>query len=188
MSIGFVLYVIALGLIITLGVGAMSAAPWVPSRREDRELLAGAVSLRSGALVYDLGCGDGTLLFAIQEKNPGIRGVGYDIALPPLLIGWVRIALARGRRKGISLRWGDLFGVSVRDADAVYVYLMPRAQARVLTKLAREVRDDAYVVCEGWPLPGVTPERKLGAPGAMPAYVYRGAALRVAIDKTKTPA
>jgi SAM-dependent methyltransferase len=192
MSAGIIIYLFVLALFITLGYGAWSAAPWVPSLKADRELLAGAVPLHAGARVYDLGCGDGTLLFAILGKTPGVIGIGYDIALPPLFIGWARIALACGKDRSISLRWGDLFRVSTQDADAVFVYLLPRAQERIRDKLAREVRDDAYVICEGWPLPGIVPERKLTAPGAMPAYVYTGAALRLADTryasmKEKTP-
>lgn len=179
MNIWIVIAIAAYALFCTLGLGALSAAPWVPTKRRERDAVAEAISLKPGARVYDLGCGDGSMLFALADAHPGIRAIGYEIALPPLIIGWIRKFLGGAKYKDVSLRWRDLWGQDFSDADALFVFLMRPAYARLLPKLQRELRDDAIVILECWPFPEVAHERKLGGDGkTLPMYVYSGATLR----------
>lgn len=179
MGLGWLAYLVTLFLLLTLAIGAYSSAPWVPTRKRERDAIIEAVPLAPRAKVFDLGCGDGAMLFALADRYPGLRAVGYDIALPPLIVGWIRRALGGTRYANVSLRWGDLYARDVRDADLVFAYLMPKVQEKLRIKLARELRDDAIVVSSVFPITSVKHERRLGGEGGvLPVYVYRGADLR----------
>lgn len=171
----------AFAILFTYGLGAWSAAPWVPTRRRERSAVARGFNLKPGALVGDLGCGDGAMLFAVCDEHPGVRALGYEIALPPLLMGWWRRWRGGARYKDVSLRWRDFWGRDLSALDAVFVFLMRTAYPRLVPKLARELRDDAQIIVECWPFDGVAHVRKIGGEGGMlPYYVYTGAALKAA--------
>lgn len=166
-------------LVGTFAVGAVSAAPWVRTKRGQRDLIASKVALKPGAKVYDLGCGDGAVLFSLAERNPGVRAVGYEIAFLPLMIGWTTKLLGGARYRNVSLRCRDLFGPSLSDADTVFVFLLRDCYPRLMRKLGAELRDDAEVVVAAWPLPGLEPARSEAATEELlPMYFYNGAQLR----------
>ncbi|MEY4722891.1 MAG: hypothetical protein RLZZ324_404 [Candidatus Parcubacteria bacterium] len=185
MPLGIIVAFAAFTIFFTLALGASSAAPWFPTRRQERDAVVRGLPLKPGAVAYDLGCGDGGMLFALADAYPGIRAVGYKIALPPLALGWWRKRHGGAKYAGVSLRWRDFWARDFSDADAVFVFLMRPAYPRLIAKLARELRDDAVVVLECWPFDGIAHERVLGGDGViLPMYVYRGAALRTAAART----
>ncbi|MEY4744338.1 MAG: hypothetical protein RL272_283 [Candidatus Parcubacteria bacterium] len=165
----------------TLALGGMSAAPWVRTRKRLREFIASQVDFKDGDVVYDLGCGDGAVLFSIADKRPGVRSVGYEIALLPYAIGLISKALGGKAYRNVSIRCRDFFGMNLADADGVFVFLLEESYPRVVKKLAKELRDDAQVVVAAWPFPGIAAERtERAASDVLPVYFYRGAALRAA--------
>ena len=167
----------------TLALGGISAAPWVRTRRRQRDFIASRLDLKEGAKVYDLGCGDGAVLFALARRHPTARAVGYEIAFLPLAIGYAMKAAGGGAYRNVSLRCRDFFGPDLSDADAVFVFLLAESYPKVVRKLAAELRDDAQIVVAAWPLPGIEAERsERGASDLLPVYFYRGSQLRA--DKT----
>jgi SAM-dependent methyltransferase len=164
---------------LTLALGGVSAAPWLPTKKRQREHVAGLLPLEDGDLVYDLGCGDGSVLFELARRQPGIMAVGYEVALLPYVIGIVRKLAGRGAYDNVSIRCRDFFRQDISDADIVFIFLFRDSYPKVLPKLVRELRDDALVVVEAWPFPGISPERVAkGTDELLPVYFYRGSALR----------
>lgn len=175
----FAVFTVFYLLVGTLAIGAVSAAPWVRTKRRQRDLIASKVCLQEGAKVYDLGCGDGAVLFSLARRNPTARAVGYEIAFLPLAIGWATKAFGGAAYRNVSLRCRDFFGPDLSDADAVFIFLLKECYPRVVRKLAAELRDDAQVVVAAWPLPGIDAERSEPATAdLLPVYFYRGAQLR----------
>lgn len=163
----------------TFALGGISAAPWVPTKRRQRARLAEVVPLKDGATVYDLGCGDGSVLFDLVKRNPTIRAVGYEISVLPYLIGLIRAAAGGAAYRNVTLRYRDFFGQRTDDADVVFTFLLKDCYPRVMAKLAKELKDDALVVVEAWPFPGIAAERTVeGDRDLLPIYFYRGSQLK----------
>lgn len=180
-----ILYILLFVVIVSAAIAGISAAPWVPTKPSQRARFIARFPLTGTEHVVDLGCGDGSMLFGIARKYPGIRALGVDISLFPLAIGMVRRWLgAIGRDKSrpytnVRLRFANLWKTDVRDADVVFVFLMEKAYSRLKEKFARELRDDARVAVEVWPFPDMTPAETLREEGLLPVYIYYGKQFRI---------
>jgi SAM-dependent methyltransferase len=100
--------------------------------------------VRTGDVVYDLGCGDGRMVIAAAKKF-GTRGVGID--LDPARIKEARAnAKAQGVDQLVTFRVADLFETDLREATVVMLYLLPEVNRRLKPKLFAELRPGARVV------------------------------------------
>jgi hypothetical protein len=166
--------------ILSAAFGAVSAAPWVPTKKKQRQKLLEGLDIPPGGTVYDLGCGDGTVLFDVVRKRPDVRAVGYEISLLPLFIGLIRKFLGGTAYRNVSLRFGNFFRKDVGEADALFLFLLEKSYAKLVGKLACELKDDCVVVTEAWPMPRLTPIKvSAGDRDVMPMYFYKGSQFRV---------
>ncbi len=110
-------------------------------------------------VVYDLGSGDGRLLFAALEKGAG-RVVGVE--LNPELVRRAReTAEARGLDGRATFLQADVMDVNLSEATLVLCYLFPTASAALRPKLAAELKPGARVVMESFRVPDWIPTRTM---------------------------
>lgn len=115
------------------------------------------VSVSPSDVVYDLGCGDGRLLFAALEKGAG-RVVGVEIEPEPL-----KTARAWAKKKGYEDRAtfieADIMSVNFSDATIVFTFLCNAAAMALKDKFEKELKPGTKVVMEMFPVPGWKPKR-----------------------------
>ena len=110
-----------------------------------------------GDVVYDLGSGDGRLVFAALEKGAQ-RAVGVE--LNPELVRQARAAAqSKGLEKRAIFLEADVMDVDLTEATLVLCYLFPTASAALKPKLARELKPGARVVMESFRIPEWIPAR-----------------------------
>jgi len=111
----------------------------------------------SSDVVYDLGSGDGRLLFSALDKGAG-RAVGVE--LDPNL---VRIATETAKNKGLQDRIdfleSDVTEVSLTDASVILCYLSSIASAALKSKFESELKPRTRVVVETFAIHGWKPVR-----------------------------
>ena len=166
------LQILGLIVIFSAAIAGASAAPWLPTKPKDRQHLLDHLKLEPGQKVIDLGCGDGSLLFAVARKYPEAKCVGYDISLLPLFLGWSRKILKPRLYKHVSLRFGNLFKQNVAQADVIFILLLPKSYPRLLKSLAHNLKPEARVFVEAWPFPGITPHETLRREGLLSIFIY----------------
>ncbi len=176
----FFIFLIVLAIVISAAYAGYSAAPWVPTKQSQRQLVLDNLQFpsshggaRGGFTVIDLGCGDGSWLFSFATKYPNIQAIGYDISLLPLLIGQIRKLLSFKKFACVHLRFGNLWHANISQADVVLIFLMRKIYPRLITKLA-VLPPHSTVVIEAWPLPNLTPIQVITGPNLLPVYIYRG--------------
>jgi len=174
MDWGTVIFVIVYVLAITFLLAGLSAAPWIPTRKKEREALAALVSFKPGDTVYDLGCGDGAVLFDLARRFPEAKFVGFEVSLLPYALAQLRRLLAGRRGANVRILLRDLYGQELRDAAAVFVFLLPKSYARLQKKFAADLRPDCDVIVEAWPLAGIEPVRRVKEPGQISLFFYQG--------------
>lgn len=174
------LIITAIGLVILFSAAAagMSAAPWLPTRKRERHQLSKNLKLKDSDLVVDLGCGDGTMLFEIARHHKNVTCIGYDISFLPLAIGLLRKLFGGAKYKNVKLRFGNLFNQNIGDATHVFIYLLAKSYPRLKEKFAAELKDDAMVIVEAWPMPEIEPTHVIKEEGALTIYIYSGKAFR----------
>ena len=121
---------------------------WVPTPPECVDGFFELVTLSPSDVVYDLGSGDGRLLFAALAKGAG-RVVGVD--LDPELVQQAR---ETARIKGVADRANfieaDVLDVNLAEATLVLCYLYPTASEELRAKFESELRPGARVVIESF--------------------------------------
>jgi len=104
-----------------------------------------------GDVVYDLGSGDGRIVFAAARR--GVRAVGIEI--DPLLVSSSRKGVkVLGLQGAAEIREGDFFKVSFADATVVTLFLGDEVNTMLKPSLQRLKRGTRIVsnshVIEGW--------------------------------------
>ena len=107
--------------------------------------------------VYDLGCGDGRIVIAAASKY-GARGVGVDI-------NPIRIKQSRrnARNAGVSQKvtfiGQDFLNTDLSQATVVMIYLDPKMNLRLRSKLLRELKPGARVVSNSFDMGDWKPDK-----------------------------
>jgi len=122
-------------------------SPWAPwwrtGDRQIRESLKLAKVTKKDT-VYELGSGDGRFLI-IAAKEFGARGVGIEIDPLRAFISTLMIYIIRLQDK-IIIKKKNFFDVDISKATVVFVYLVPKALARLLPKFKKELKKGTRIV------------------------------------------
>jgi precorrin-6B methylase 2 len=142
----FLLFVLIMLILITASYGAISAAPWLPTRRRDVKRMIDLADLKPGEVLYDLGCGDGRLTFEAARR--GAKAVGIEVFILPYLYSWVISFF----KKHVTILFGDLFNYNVSRANVVTIFLMDKSYKKLTKKLEQELKPGSRVVVSCWPI------------------------------------
>jgi SAM-dependent methyltransferase len=136
---------------------------WIPTRPEDMDPFFKLAPLTASDCVYDLGSGDGRLLFAALEKGAGCC-VGIDIDAD-----LVQAAREKARQKGIADKvhfiQSDILEADLSSATVVLCFLYPTAFGALRLKFEEELKPGARVVMESFPILEWKPVKKYQKPG-----------------------
>jgi len=128
---------------------------WVPTPQLFIEPFFELAPVSSSDVVYDLGSGDGRLLFAALEKGAG-KCVGIDLD-SELIITSNEKAKEKGLENRISFIEDDFMGLDLSQATVVLGYILASASAALRPKFESELKPGTRVVMEKFPVPGWKP-------------------------------
>jgi predicted RNA methylase len=119
-------------------------APWWRTSHRTARAICQLAKIKKGDLIYDLGSGDGTALIT-AAKEFSASGVGIEI--DPLRYWTSKIRIQRnGLSKNLKVVRGNFFKQRIKNADVVFVYLVPKALEKLLPKFKKELRKGTRVV------------------------------------------
>lgn len=123
-----------------------NTAPYVPSRRQAIEMMIKMANLRTGETVYDLGCGDGRLVFE-ASKIKGTKCIGIEVNPCVFLLAW-----AKGKILGSSaiIKKEDLFTMDLSGADVIFTYLLPRMMWELEDKIISEGKKNVRIIANSF--------------------------------------
>jgi predicted RNA methylase len=154
-------------LILFLTLAFLTGAPFVPSTGKVTQKMVEFAHIRPGDVVYDLGSGDGRLLFAAAKL--GARAIGYEINPYLVLLTNIRI-LFSPYRKQVKVVWHDFWGAKLADADTVFIYLLPWKMDTLANKLQKSLPAGARIVSNSF----IFPKWKMADQGEkLHVYSYR---------------
>jgi len=162
----YLFYLILFLFLGTFAYAGIKAAPWFPTWSKDIERFLKLAELKPGQKFYDLGCGDGKLVFA--AAGAGAEAVGFEISLLPYLI-----ALSRSFNiKNTKIIFKDFWKANLSDVDVVYIFLTPKVNPKAKIKLEQELKKGSRVITYSWPIEGWIPVKTDLVPGHLPMYLY----------------
>lgn len=110
-------------------------------------------------VVYDLGSGDGRLLFAAIDAGAG-KAVGVELNGDKVRVS-EEAAKARGLEEKVRFIEADVLDVDLSDASVVFCYLFPKASSDLRPKFEAQLRSGTRVVMESFSIPGWKPDKTL---------------------------
>ena len=142
---------------------------WVPTEPEIIDTFFELCPVSSSDVVYDLGSGDGRLLFVAVEKGAG-RCVGIDID-PDLVKSSNEAAKYLGLDNKVAFIEADVTEVDLSEASVIVCYLHTTASAALKPKFVRELKAGTRVVMESFPIMGWKPLKVIDNNGIL-FYFY----------------
>jgi SAM-dependent methyltransferase len=142
---------------------------WVPTEPEIVDTFFELCPVTSSDVVYDLGSGDGRLLFVALEKGAG-RCVGIDID-PDLVKSSNESAKYAGIDNKVTFIEADVTEVDLSEASVIVCYLHTTASAALKPKFVRELKAGTRVVMESFPIMGWKPVKIIDNNGIL-FYLY----------------
>jgi hypothetical protein len=148
--------------------------PFVPTPVRYADLVIGALDIRAGDVVYELGSGDGRFMLACAAHAPEARFVGIE--RNPLLHGMALARKRSARSTNVEFRRGDLFKTDLSNATKVYAYLLDSVMFKLQPKFESEFR--GIVASRAFPFPRkplsnvVALTETIGAHGQHLLFIY----------------
>ena len=149
----------------------MSIAPFVQTPLEVAKKMLDLSQIRTGEVLYDLGCGDGRLII-LAAKEIGAKATGVELRED--LIERARTEIKKlNLEDKVSVIQGNFFDVAISDADVVTLYLTSSANERLRPKLEAELKPGARVVSHDFKVPGWKPSAVYNELLGHTIYAYR---------------
>ncbi|MDA0208324.1 MAG: hypothetical protein O3B64_02890 [bacterium] len=176
MNTFLIVFLITSPFLFTAAFAGISAAPWLPTKRGDREHMLSKLQINQGMKIIDLGSGDGSVLFALARQHKNATFIGYEISLLPLLVSVLRKYF--GGYKNVSFKCQNLFRANLDGVDIVFVFLLDKSYPKLAKKFTAELSDSSRVIVEAWPIEAIEPKKVFKEKKRLPIFVYEGKAFR----------
>ncbi len=128
---------------------------WVPTTPEYMDTFFELAPVSPDDTVFDLGSGDGRLVFAAAQKGAK-KCVGIDID-PDLVNAAKDAAKSKGSDGKVDFIEADVLSIDLSPASIIFCYLFPTASADLRPKFEKELKPGTRVVMESFPVPGWVP-------------------------------
>lgn len=138
--------------------------PYLPTTDEAVQAMLKLADVKSGDVVYDLGCGDGRIVIA-AAKNFGAHGVGIDINPER-----IREARENARKAGVEdlvrFEENDLFQADIHEASVVTLFLLSSVNLQLRPKLLKDLKPGTRIVSNTFSMGDWKPDKETTVEGA----------------------
>lgn len=130
---------------------------FVPTEQEDVTRMLKLAGLKDGDMVYDLGSGDGRIVFEAAKMNPNVRGRGIEI--DEKLVKQSRLlAETSGLAERVEFIHQNAFDADLAEADIIAMWLWPELMRMLRPKILAEARPGTRIVTRIWDLGSWKPD------------------------------
>ena len=146
-------------------------APFVPTPELVVSHMLETAKLTPEDKLYDLGSGDGRILFAAAEEY-GASAVGIEIS--EVLVTKTRERAEQlGLAEKVEVRRQNLLEADLSDATVVTVYLLSSSNEQLRPKLEKELKPGTRVISHDFQFEGWTPKQTVEVDGGgRPHHIY----------------
>ncbi len=142
--------------LLWLLVPMFSGTPWIPTRTGRIRKALQLARVKTGEVVYDLGCGDGRVL-VLAAREFGAQTVGIELGPLQCAAAWSR-RIFSGTKDRIRVHWGSFYRMDLKRADVVFAYLISSQAKPLQAFLEGQLKPGARVVTISFDFPDWEPE------------------------------
>ncbi len=153
--------IIVINIFLAIGIfsffkGALYGAPFVPTRKKIMEKMMELAGNMKNKNIYDLGCGDGRLVFAASEKKA--NAIGLEISYPVYFLALARkfFTHSSGEIKHKSL-WDE----NLENADVIFLYLLPKMMKKFEQEKIPTLKKGCKIISNGFSFPNIKPIQEI---------------------------
>lgn len=133
-------------------------APYVPTKMELIKKVLKLAGVKKNKKFYELGSGDGRVVY--EAAQMGSEAIGIEQSW---LRVWYSIYQAKKQQLLNAHFWhGNIFQKNYKDADIVYIYLLPKGIKKLEQKLPEELQKGTIIITQIYHFPRLKPFNKLG--------------------------
>lgn len=133
------------------GDGENSVAPFVPSPLNVVRMMLELVKAGPGDILYDLGCGDGRILFSAIEDFGVDRVIGVE--LNQNMVHAIKTKLEdKDLQDRIIVVNKNIFDVDLTSATIITLYLTTSGNAKLKPKFEKELKEGVRIVSHDFPI------------------------------------
>lgn len=142
-----ILSIILILLLIWMWTGFRAKVPFVPVASSILPDIYKALGIKEGSVVYDLGCGEGKVLFYSSKLEPKASYIGIENGQFPLILARLR-SWWHTKKTGTKVKIidGDFFKHNLSNATHIFTYLYPNVMDDLLGKFDRELKPGTRLV------------------------------------------
>ena len=128
--------------------------PFIRTNREIARKMVSVANIKEGGLVYDLGCGDGTILFEAEKK--GAKCIGFERIWTVCLWGRFRNFL---QKQSVEFRCEDFYASNLSDPDIIFCYLSDPLMEKLYVEKYKEIKPGAKIISNMFQIKSISPTR-----------------------------
>lgn len=135
---------------------ACTTGPFVPSSKKRHMNMLMLADLKSSDIVYDLGCGDGRLIFSAAPHVK--KAIGYELSIPLIIFAKIKAFMTRSK---VQVRFGNIWKQDYSDADVIFCYLLPRAMEHFFKEIWPKLKPGTRVVSNAFQIHHLQPNKQI---------------------------
>lgn len=146
----FLMFLFALSLFVyTLFsvIAQLAGSPYVPTKQKEIEFILEKANLKKNQLFLELGSGDGRVVRTAVYRYQ-VKGVGVEIH--PLLWLYSKLLVQIQGLKKISFKRENFFKTDLKNADVVFLFLMPNTLKRLKERLVKTGKKNVLIISHGF--------------------------------------
>jgi 16S rRNA A1518/A1519 N6-dimethyltransferase RsmA/KsgA/DIM1 with predicted DNA glycosylase/AP lyase activity len=121
--------------------------PFVTSSSAILKDIGRAMEIKDDSIVYDLGCGDGRILFYLSILNSKSKYIGIENGSFPFLLSKIGSYLNKKKtNNNVQVIRKDFFKHDLSNATNIFTYLYPNVMDDLLLKFDKELKPGTRLV------------------------------------------
>jgi hypothetical protein len=126
-------------------------APFVPTSDKMLDEILKEARLKKGKRFIELGSGDGRVVIKAGREY-GVSGKGVE--LNPFLYYLANILTRVKGVRNVSFRMGNFYKSDIKDADYIFLFLLPKSVEKLGKKIDKECKRGTLVISHAFKIKG----------------------------------
>lgn len=148
LSVFFFIFLAFLSIILWTWKNGISP---MPTTVKAKKILLSNLPEKIEGTIYELGSGWGTLAFALADKYPHCKIIGYENSHVPFLFSKIKQYFSK--KDNLVFKRKDFFIVGLENSTMIVCYLYPKAMQRLKAKFETELREGTWVISHTFSIP-----------------------------------